>query len=120
MQVKKIETMAAARAVMESVMWSLWAVFPSRLMSQHWHVVRPEGIREVAGRIEVNMVEFDYTTNAYKGEDWRTPTHLYMTHQCEGCHYPPDMCCETVYGEEFDMEDMPPVPHTVIELETVQ
>lgn len=113
MQIKKIETLADALEVLESEMWSLWAIFPPTVMNQHWLVVRPEGIRDVDGRIEVNMIEFDYARMGYSGEDWRTPDHIYMTHQCEGCHYPPDMCC----GVGPDIEnDLLGGRYTVIDL----
>lgn len=113
MQIKKITTLADALAVLNSEMWSLWAIFPSTVMGQSWLVIRPDGIREVGGQIQVNMVDFDYSTGAYKGEDWRTPYHLYMTRWCDGCHYPPDMCC----GDRADLEIDPPAPYTVLGLD---
>ena len=101
MQIKKITTMADALEALESFRWSLWAVLPPTVMTHHWMVVTPAGIREVDGQLQVNMIEFDYATESYKGEDWRTPLHVYVKHQCDGCHYPPDMCCNDDGSEDI-------------------
>jgi hypothetical protein len=99
MQVKKITDLAAARAVIESPgLWSLWAVFPRTIIDQHWHVPTVDGIREQDGQFQVNFTGYDFTTRTYQGEDWRTPALVYMRHHCEGCHYPPSMCCASVSG----------------------
>ena len=48
----------------------------------------------VDGRsILINAGEWSLSRGGYLNDEWLTPRFVYMKHQCDGCHYPPSMCC---------------------------
>lgn len=53
-------------------------------------------IRERDGVLETNVGEYTFAgvgQGEMLTEEWVRPIIIYAKHQCEGCHYPPDMCC---------------------------
>lgn len=71
--------------------------------------------------VQINAGEWSPSKNGYLNEEWVTPRFVYMKHWCDGCHYPPDMCClqgvsdDDDEGAEEALYAMPRVIPIVIE-----
>lgn len=92
----------ADKAFEESAyLWSVYAQLPDRHNALiPWRF----GIRERDGVLQANIGEYryfpNYTTGEYISDEWVTPSLIFAMHKCEGCHYPPDMCCLQDYKED--------------------
>lgn len=114
-------TLQTAGHIQEAIIgpfhWSVWARIPGRDDVRVWS---PDGVRELTGQLQINAGEWSPSANRYEGaylnEEWLTPRFVFLRHKCEGCHYPPNMCCLQVdasvpidpdfpyLGEEWDSE----------------
>ncbi len=103
---------ANIKKAVELTNYTTWAKLRDR---DDWQIYSPDGVRTtVEGRLQINAGEWSYTQQRYLHEEWVTPLFVYLRHQCEGCHYPPSMCCLDVADfvthpedyERFDLEDM--------------
>ena len=77
------------RATMESGTWSAYARFIDRQDSPIYDI---SGVRMTDNELWVNAGEWHHA-KGYLNEEWLKPAFVYMKHRCEGCHYPPNMCC---------------------------
>lgn len=83
------------------------------------------GVRTVNGQLQVNVGEWSGAKEEYINEEWVVPRFVFLVHHCDGCHYPPNMCCLQGYDPEGDAIDEayswlnsnPPVPTVEIEAE---
>ncbi len=84
-----LETVEDVKAVWTSPAWGVFARFIDR---QDWPIYNETGVRMADGELWVNAGEYSFE-RGYLNEEWLKPAFVYMKHQCDGCHYPPSMCC---------------------------
>ncbi len=84
-----LDTVEQVKAVWNSPVWVVFARFGDR---QDWPIYNETGVRMHDGVLQVNAGEYHFE-RGYLNEEWLKPEFVYMKHQCDGCHYPPNMCC---------------------------
>ena len=84
-----LDTVEQVKAVLDSPAWLAFARFTDRQDSPAYNET---GVRMRDGVLWVNAGEYDYA-KGYLNEEWLRPVFVYMKHQCDGCNYPPNMCC---------------------------
>lgn len=123
MKYSVIDTREQVLAMMPYPAWTAYARLPGR---EDWVIYDETGVREVGGTLQVNFGEYDYKKGAYLNEEWITPLMIYVKHQCDGCHYPPSMCClqpeSFRSGDEYDyggyLNDFAPTDEEIMESDT--
>ena len=87
----KLETIDAIRTVIASnTQYSCYARLADR---NDCYLYDVSGVRLVNDQLQINAGEWSYAKNGYINDEWLTPRFVYMKHYCDGCTYPPDMCC---------------------------
>lgn len=125
MKYSVIETREQVLAMMPYQTWTAYARLPGR---EDWVIYDETGVREVGDTLQVNFGEYDYNKGAYLNEEWITPLMIYVKHQCDGCHYPPSMCCLQLEsfrsGDEYDsygyLEDWAATDEDILESDYYQ
>lgn len=82
--------------------WTPWAKLEGRDDRQ---IHSPEAVRQTPEGLQVNVGEF-VSSKGYINDEWLTPLFIFAKHQCDGCNYPPHMCCLQVSSfRSFDDYD---------------
>lgn len=86
------QVLDTAEQVVKVLFFPAWTVYARIHGRQDWVIYDETGVRSADGELWVNAGEYEYG-KGYKNEEWVKPSFVYMKHQCDGCHYPPNMCC---------------------------
>lgn len=84
-----LDTDEQVKKVLPYPAFSVYARISGR---QDWVIYDETGVQMRDGVLFVNAGEYQYG-KGYLNEEWLQPEMVYMKHQCDGCHYPPNMCC---------------------------
>lgn len=103
MKYNVLDTREHVLAVLNYPAWTAYARLPGR---EDWPIYDATGVREDHGGMQINFGEYDSVKGRYLNEEWLAPAMVYIKHQCDGCHYPPSMCClqpeSFRSGDEYD------------------
>lgn len=97
-----LDTVESIQSAFAGSQWHMWAAFADR---DDCEIYDPQGVRLHEGVLQVNAGQWR-TLDGYENEEWLAPLFVFTKHPCEGCHYPPHMCClqpgDFRDGDEFD------------------
>lgn len=115
-----LDNIDQVRRVKAAPVWSVWAKLPDRDDVYLWDM---SGIREIPdGSMQINAGEWDAAKLQYINEEWVTPQFVFMLHMCEGCSYPPHMCClqPRQWEPDWDVEENYQADQEVMESDEYQ
>ena len=84
-----VATVEEVKATLESSAWFVYARFLDR---EDTPIYDETGVRMSDGELWVNAGEWHHA-KGYLNEEWLKPAFVYIKHKCDGCSYPPSMCC---------------------------
>lgn len=124
---KTYQVLDTVEQVCKVLPYPAFAVFARVAGRQDWAIYDETGVQMRDGVLFVNFGEYHYE-KGYLNQEWLKPDMVYMKHQCDGCHYPPSMCCLQVSDfrsfDEYDrlgyLKNWAPDDSEIIESEAYQ